>query len=241
MGWRDRLDRLKRTKTPPPLVDHPSGAKVPKGYEAQDLGIYFHRSAPPPGRSNQGHWITHLQPSYADYERDMGGQMPHWGLKMPPQQMGRGFRMPSPQMGFGSPHQSRHSTRSGNAFQQYESRHSLPAAVDPFERPHKSSSSGLPTLCEGDPLPPGVIDPMRTSVSRPLGYHGLREHIPGMTKLEVERHGAADDPQANWKVLEELGRLGGGSVGRGGTVGGGGTARRSGRDKRTGEYVHGAS
>ncbi|KAF1915387.1 hypothetical protein BDU57DRAFT_530382 [Ampelomyces quisqualis] len=130
-----------------------------------------------------------------------------------------------PSMAFGrrstrTPRQSQHDF----AFQQQQ---------QAFQQPFQLPSSPL-TLREGNTLPPGVVDPIRTTSSRPLGYHGLREHVPGMTNLEVERHGAADDPRANWKVLEELGRLQGG--GRG-TTGG---ARRSRRDSGGGGYMRGA-
>jgi hypothetical protein len=60
---------------------------------------------------------------------------------------------------------------------------------------------------EGDPLPTGVVDPMATSTSHPLGHHGLRQHLDGMTRLDVERHGRADSPAANWMVLDDIQKL----------------------------------
>ncbi|KAL5121681.1 hypothetical protein ACEQ8H_000368 [Pleosporales sp. CAS-2024a] len=61
---------------------------------------------------------------------------------------------------------------------------------------------------EGDRLPTGRVDPLATATpQQPLGHHGMRQHVPGMTKLNPERHGKADDPMANFKVLEELADL----------------------------------
>lgn len=62
---------------------------------------------------------------------------------------------------------------------------------------------------EGDPLPTGVVDPLATvTPNQPLGYHGMRQHVSGMTKMNPERHGKADDPMANFRVLEEMAALG---------------------------------
>jgi hypothetical protein len=61
---------------------------------------------------------------------------------------------------------------------------------------------------EGDRLPTGVIDPLATvSPSHPLGHHGMMQHVSGMTQMNPERHGRADDPMANFKVLEEMAAL----------------------------------
>jgi hypothetical protein len=63
-------------------------------------------------------------------------------------------------------------------------------------------------LREGDPLPSGRVDPMATASSNmPLGHRGMREHVPGMTALDVGRHGGADDPRADWKVLRDIEKL----------------------------------
>ncbi|KAH7386918.1 hypothetical protein DE146DRAFT_635692 [Phaeosphaeria sp. MPI-PUGE-AT-0046c] len=90
---------------------------------------------------------------------------------------------------------------------------------------------------DGERLPTGVVDPIATTSSHEFGHHGLREHLPGMTHLDIEDSGRADDPQENWKLLEDIQRLG---------LGGGGKSKRS--AKRTGggpenrkgqKYTHG--
>jgi hypothetical protein len=89
---------------------------------------------------------------------------------------------------------------------------------------------------EGDPLPTGVVDPMATSTSHPLGHHGLRKHVDGMTRLDVEKHGRADNPTANWRVLNDIHKLdreGKEKVGGGKKTGGGPESRRS------KDYTHG--
>jgi hypothetical protein len=73
----------------------------------------------------------------------------------------------------------------------------------------------------------------------------LREHLPGMTKMDIGSGTAADNPQANWKLMDDIQKIanqGGGDGGRGRRSG-----RRSGRDgggegrKREGgsKYTHG--
>jgi len=85
-------------------------------------------------------------------------------------------------------------------------------------------------LPEGAPLPAGVRDPLATvSEPKPFGHFGQREHVPGMSKLNPERHGRADDPKANWYVQDEIRKLKE-ELERGG--GGGGSGRRSGRHGR---------
>jgi hypothetical protein len=99
---------------------------------------------------------------------------------------------------------------------------------------------------EGDPLPTDIFDPLATQAARlPRGHHGLREHLPGMTKMDIGSGTAADNPQANWKLMDDIQKIanqGGGDGGRGRRSG-----RRSGRDgggegrKREGgsKYTHG--
>jgi hypothetical protein len=61
---------------------------------------------------------------------------------------------------------------------------------------------------EGAPLPTGFVDPLKTqSAPKPKGHYGMREHVPGMTALDVERHGRADDPAANFGLVSEIRRV----------------------------------
>ncbi|KAH7074664.1 hypothetical protein BKA63DRAFT_596208 [Paraphoma chrysanthemicola] len=59
-------------------------------------------------------------------------------------------------------------------------------------------------------IPPGVIDPLATQgAPKSKGHYGMRLHVPGMTGIDVQRHGRADDPDANYGVMSEIGRAGG--------------------------------
>jgi hypothetical protein len=111
--------------------------------------------------------------------------------------------------------------------------------------PASSSARGhasLPALRpgkirEGDPLPTGMIDPLKSSSAAvPKGHHGLREHKPGMTNLHVGKGTSAENPAGKWEFLDELMRTdrnGGGSK----RDGGGGSKRGGGGGSR---YTHSA-
>ncbi|KAH7087645.1 hypothetical protein FB567DRAFT_592316 [Paraphoma chrysanthemicola] len=65
-------------------------------------------------------------------------------------------------------------------------------------------------------IPPGVIDPLATQgAPKSKGHYGMRLHVPGMTGIDVQRHGRADDPDANYGVMSEIGRAGGYAGGNG--------------------------
>ncbi|KAH3907778.1 hypothetical protein HBI56_182320 [Parastagonospora nodorum] len=80
----------------------------------------------------------------------------------------------------------------------------------PNQQPQHQAPAPRPgKFREGDRLPAGVIDPLATvSPNYPLGHHGMRQHVAGMTQMNPERHGKADDPMANFKVLEDMAALG---------------------------------
>lgn len=93
---------------------------------------------------------------------------------------------------------------------------------------------------EGERLPTGIVDPIATHSSHEYGHHGLREHLPGMTHLNVEDLGRADDLRGEWKLLEDIQRLGLGN----GSGGGGGrrNEKRPGggpESRRWPGYTHG--
>jgi hypothetical protein len=94
---------------------------------------------------------------------------------------------------------------------------------------------------EGDPLPTGMFDPLKSSSAAvPKGHHGLREHKPGMTNLHVGKGTSAENPAGKWEFLDELMRTdrdGGGSKRNGG-----GRSKRDGESKRGGasRYTHSA-
>jgi hypothetical protein len=83
---------------------------------------------------------------------------------------------------------------------------------------------------------------------KPKGVYGEREHQPGMTMMDINKFGKPDDPQAQWRLYEELqknkeknerngGGGGGGKDGRSGGGSGGGRKdqRRSVRDSGHGQ------
>jgi hypothetical protein len=105
-------------------------------------------------------------------------------------------------------------------------------------RGHASLPAPRPgKIREGDPLPTGMFDPLKSSSAAvPKGHHGLREHKPGMTNLHVSKGTSAENPAGKWEFLDELMRTdrnGGGSKRDGG-----------GRSKREGggasRYTHSA-
>jgi hypothetical protein len=88
---------------------------------------------------------------------------------------------------------------------------------------------------EGDPLPTGMFDPLKSSSAAvPKGHHGLREHKPGMTNLHVGKGTSAENPAGKWEFLDELMR----------TDRNGGGSKRDGGSKRSGgggsRYTHSA-
>jgi hypothetical protein len=103
-------------------------------------------------------------------------------------------------------------------------------------------------LPEGATLPTGVSDPFAKTSMKPKGVYGEREHQPGMTMMDINKFGKPDDPQAQWRLYEELqknkeknerngGGGGGGKDGRSGGGSGGGRKdqRRSVRDSGHGQ------
>ena len=98
-----------------------------------------------------------------------------------------------------------------------------PSHHSQHQQPHHSQHQPVRTgkLPEGARLPTGIQDPFATvSAPKPMGHYGMREHVPGMSRLNPEKHGKADDPLANWHVHDEIRKLkeglGGGGGGNGG-------------------------
>jgi hypothetical protein len=125
--------------------------------------------------------------------------MPHGGSRWPEQQ-------PLPSRGDVSRHDFATAAPNHPAPSQPQQHSSRQQHEQQQLSPHPAPRLGK--IREGNPLPTGRIDPMATSSANlPLGHHGLREHISGMTHLDVERYGRADDPKANWKVLDDIQKL----------------------------------
>ncbi|KAF2823724.1 hypothetical protein CC86DRAFT_408752 [Ophiobolus disseminans] len=121
------------------------------------------------------------------------------------------------------PHPSRHGVSAHDWANPASHHPPAPSAHQPSH--HQRVRKGK--LPEGARLPTGVQDPLATvSDPKPFGHFGLREHVPGMSKLQPEKHGRADDPNANWKVQDEIRKLQEEQA-----RGGGGRGSRSGRHR----------
>lgn len=113
------------------------------------------------------------------------------------------------------------------AQQGFPAHHSLPTRFPPHSNLSNLSMQAQPAhtvqlplrpgkIREGERLPTDMVDPMATVSNHEFGHHGLRAHVPGMTKLEVQGSGGPDDPRGDWGLLEDIQRL---------NLGGGGSKR----------------
>jgi hypothetical protein len=85
-----------------------------------------------------------------------------------------------------------------------------PAQQQPSYHPpqhHQSQPVRPGKLLMGAPLPPGIQDPFAKTSVKPQGIHGLREHVPGMTNMNFDKYGDADDPKAQWKLMQDFAKM----------------------------------
>jgi hypothetical protein len=85
-----------------------------------------------------------------------------------------------------------------------------PAPQQPsYHPPHHYQSQPVRPgkLPMGAPLPPGIEDPFAKTSVKPQGIHGLREHVPGMTNMNFDKYGDADDPKAQWELMQDFAKM----------------------------------
>lgn len=172
------------------LSQHPAEPSYHYGQTGQ-LGLTHHsgygnqHGNPPFGGISQHHEVSR-----------------HWSQQANPSRQVSQHDWANPASGHPAPPQS--------PFEQpREPSQRAPSNQQPQHQPDQRPAPRPGKFHEGDHLPTGVVDPLATiSANHPLGHHGMRQHVKGMTMMNPERHGKADDPMANFKVLEEMAAFG---------------------------------
>jgi hypothetical protein len=134
------------------------------------------------------------------------GRGNHFDQPVGPPKAGHSSRDRSSRHDFANPNPGHQAPLQPQHFSQPQSAPNSPGQV-PAQFQAPSPRTGK--VREGDPLPTGRHDPLATvSPKLPTGYHGMRQHVPGMTSLNPAQHGRADDPLANFRVMDDIAGLG---------------------------------